>query len=307
MITLKSKVNQGSTFSFTLQFLKTDEPVETVAELTEPDTEPKHIKVLVVEDMALNQLLMKTLLDDFGFERDIAGNGKIAIKKLKEKDYDIILMDVQMPEMNGFEATEYIRNKMKSTIPIIALTADVTTVDLEKCKKAGMDDYIAKPVDEKILYSKIIALVKKPAQSSQHPVGVTGAKKDNTHVKATGPLQYINLSYLRGITKNNPKLIMEMITVYIEQTPTLVQAIKQGLADKDWDALHAAAHKMIPSFAIMGIDSSYEMIAKKIQAYTGADTKSNKIKGLVQQLEDMCTQVYKELEAAYNNLKNTSS
>src|SRR5688572_32292411 len=78
------------------------------------------------------------------------------------KAYDIILMDLQMPEMNGFEATEYIRNTMNSKIPIIALTADVTTVDLSKCKAFGMDDYIPKPVNDKELYHKIVSLVKKP-------------------------------------------------------------------------------------------------------------------------------------------------
>ena len=103
---------------------------------------------------------MKTLLDDFGFEWDIADNGKIAIEKLKTKSYDVILMDLQMPEMNGFEATEYIRNEMHSEIPIIALTADVTTVDLAKCKAVGMNDYISKPVDERIFYSKIVGFVK---------------------------------------------------------------------------------------------------------------------------------------------------
>jgi CheY-like chemotaxis protein len=90
----------------------------------------------VVEDIPLNQLLMKTLLDDFGFERDIAENGKIAVEKMQINSYDVILMDLQMPEMNGFEATEYIRTTMNSKIPIIALTADVT-VDLAKCKSVG--------------------------------------------------------------------------------------------------------------------------------------------------------------------------
>jgi two-component system, chemotaxis family, CheB/CheR fusion protein len=71
----------------------------------------------VAEDMALNQLLMKTLLDDFGFERDIAANDRIAIEKLEAGSYDIILMDLQMPEMNGFEATEYIRNKNETKDP----------------------------------------------------------------------------------------------------------------------------------------------------------------------------------------------
>jgi len=162
-INVKSKIGEGSTFSFTLSFLKTKEEAESATKIVELDAEIRNIKVLVVEDIALNQLLMKTLLDDFGFERDIVSNGKIAIEKLQTKTYDIILMDLQMPEMNGFEATEYIRNTLNSKIPIIALTADVTTVDLAKCKSVGMNDYIAKPVDERLLYSKILGLVKKPA------------------------------------------------------------------------------------------------------------------------------------------------
>ena len=85
----------------------------------------------------------------------------MAVEKLKTNTYDIVLMDLQMPQMNGFEATEYIRKTMKLQIPIIALTADVTTADVPKCKKFGMDDYISKPIDENLLYSKIIELVKK--------------------------------------------------------------------------------------------------------------------------------------------------
>ena len=142
-----SEVGKGSTFSFILNFQKTSEKAEFDSGLVELDNEIRDIKVLVVEDIALNQLLMKTLLDDYGFECDIAANGRIAIKKLATNTYDIILMDLQMPEMNGFEATNYIRKTLNSQIPILALTADVTTVDLAKCKSVGMNDYIAKPVD----------------------------------------------------------------------------------------------------------------------------------------------------------------
>ena len=160
-ITVKSKLNEGSTFSFKLGFQKTDELTEDDIEHIELDKIDRTIKVLVVEDVVLNQLLMRTILDDLGFEQDIAKNGKIAIEKLEKDTYDIILMDLQMPEMNGFEATHYIRNTMKLHTPIIALTADVTTVDVEKCIEYGMNDYVAKPVDENILYAKIISLVKK--------------------------------------------------------------------------------------------------------------------------------------------------
>ena len=165
---VESKFGEGSTFGFVLDFKKTETKITSRME-TESKVEPvlKKVKVLVVEDIPLNQLLIKILLADYGFEFDIVSNGKFAIEKLSHKDaygpvnkYDVILMDLQMPEMNGFEATEYIRKKMKLKVPIIALTADVTTVDIEKSKSFGMNDYISKPIDEKLLYNKIMACLK---------------------------------------------------------------------------------------------------------------------------------------------------
>jgi PAS domain S-box-containing protein len=159
-INVKSKIDEGSTFSIILGFQKTKVEAKSEDGIFELYPEAKTIKVLVVEDVPLNQLLMKTILNDFGFDYDIASNGLIAIEKLLAKSYDIILMDLQMPEMNGFEATEYIRKTMNNQIPIIALTADVTTVDLEKCKTISINDYIAKPIDERELHRKIVGLVK---------------------------------------------------------------------------------------------------------------------------------------------------
>lgn len=297
-ISVQSKVNEGSVFSFTLSFKKTDAKAETENEMPEPDAENKNIKVLVVEDIALNQLLMKTLLDDFGFERDIAANGKRAIEKLQEKNYDIILMDLQMPEMNGFEATEYIRNKMHSKIPIIALTADVTTVDLEKCKAVGMNDYIVKPVDERILYSKIAGLVKKPVQEKT-------ALSDFDITTVSKKIKYTDLTYLTGITKFDTKLMMEMIEMYLAQTPVLMNAITKSLQQNDWDGLHAAAHKMLPSFSIMGIGKDFELMAKTIQEYKGTKNELKNIQELALQLQHVCNEACAELKEEYNTLKNT--
>ncbi|MDI6033480.1 PAS domain S-box protein [Flavobacterium sp. LB2P84] len=296
-IRVRSTVNEGSTFSFTLSFQKTSADAELENEIMELDTEIKNIKVLVVEDIPLNQLLMKTLLDDFGFARDIAENGKIAIEKLKENDYDIILMDLQMPEMNGFEATEYIRNTMKSKIPIIALTADVTTVDLAKCKAVGMNDYIAKPIDERLLYSKIVGILKKPKLAK-----LTAKLNENIEDKK---IKCIDLVYLNQRTKSNPKLMMEMISLYLAQTPPLINTIKQSLEEKNWDLLGAAAHKMIPSFSIMGISTNFENIAKKIQEFAITQEKSEGIEDLVMQLEEICLQACQELQEEFNIIKNT--
>jgi len=161
---VQSQVGVGSTFGFVLSFKKDEIETGPKTEIgTGKETDPVLInsKVLVVEDVVLNQLLIKIILEDLGFGVDVAGNGEIAIEYLKKNKYDIILMDLQMPVMNGLEATVYIRTQMNSKIPIIALTADVTTMDVEKSKVVGLNDYISKPIDEKILYSKIIKCLKK--------------------------------------------------------------------------------------------------------------------------------------------------
>jgi PAS domain S-box-containing protein len=287
-ITVKSKQGEGSTFSFILPFLKTKAEAESETETLELYQEVKDIKVLVVEDIPLNQLLMKTLLDDFGFEHDIAGTGKTAIEKLKNKSYDIILMDLQMPEMNGFEAARFIRNQMNSQIPIIALTADVTTADLEKCKAVGMNDYISKPVDERLLYDKIVDLLKKPT------------------LLAVARSKCVDLTFLKKRTKGNRELMMEMIELYLEQTPPLVTKMKQSLHNKDWDSLHLAVHKMIPSFSIMGIHKDFENIAKKIQEYSSTQQHLYEVQELVAQVNNVCTQACEELEEEYNLINKTN-
>jgi PAS domain S-box-containing protein len=304
IINVKSKINEGSTFSFVLRFQKTNADAELETEIVEMETEIKNIKILVVEDMPLNQLLMKTLLDDFGFERDIAENGKIAIEKLQNESFDIILMDLQMPIMNGFEATEYIRNTMNSKIPIIALTADVTTVDLAKCKAVGMNDYIAKPVDERILYSKIIGLVKKPYLPKAAEAD-SDAKMDNQN--ESEKTKCINLDYLNIRTKSNPKLMMEMISIYLQQTPPLIDAMQQSVLDKDWNLLASAAHKIIPSFSIMGMSPDLEIIAKQVQEAANTGKITDQIAQMVVQLETICMQACKELELEFNLIKNTQS
>jgi HPt (histidine-containing phosphotransfer) domain-containing protein len=99
--------------------------------------------------------------------------------------------------------------------------------------------------------------------------------------------------------------MMEMIELYLEQTPVLMNAIKKSLTEKDWDALHAAAHKMIPSFSIMGISKEYEVLAKQIQEYNGKTNELKKIQELALQLEQVCNQACTELKEEYNTLKNT--
>jgi PAS domain S-box-containing protein len=299
-IQVESKTNEGSTFSFVLSFNKTNEKAEQelIPEM-ELEAEFKDARILVVEDIALNQLLMKTLLEDFGFKMDVAGNGRIALEMLKDCDYDLILMDLQMPEMNGFDATKHIREVMNCNVPIIALTADVTTVDVEKCKAVGMNDYISKPIDDKLLYSKIIKFLKQP-----------GFKKAGIKIKEadlqTREIKCVSFDYLKRITKNNTRM-MEMIGLYLDEIPQLVQTMKQAIEDKDWETLKISTHSLIPTFSTMGINPEFEDMAKAIQALAGnliaedagrevSDETMLMLTSLYQKIETVCFQAAKELE-----------
>jgi PAS domain S-box-containing protein len=293
-IVVKSTVDVGSDFSIFLRFEKTNSEAEVTVDILEKDTNNLNISVLVVEDIALNQLLMKTLLDDFGFGCDIAANGEIAIEKLKINTYDMILMDLQMPVMNGFEATEFIRKNLNLKTPIIALTADVTTADVTKCIAVGMQDYISKPVDEKLLYNKIIGLVKKTKLNK---------KTKPEEIELLAKKSYVNLEYLNQRTKSNPTLMMEMISLYLEQTPPLILIMNASLLAHDWELLQSAVHKMIPSFAIMGMSSDFEEMAKKIKDFAHLRVEDEKISELVSKLGEACSQACVELEEEFLKIK----
>ena len=165
-ISVTSEIGKGSCFSFSLTFSKGDqEDIRIEADETiDSYSELKDIYILLAEDNLMNQLLAKKIFKKWNCKFDIADNGKIAVDKLLQTDYDIILMDMQMPEMDGYEATKYIRNHLpspKSTIPIIAVTAHALVGEKEKCLALGMNEYIPKPFNQRFLYEKIKALTLK--------------------------------------------------------------------------------------------------------------------------------------------------
>lgn len=167
-ISVDSEVDHGSIFTFVLEFKKNLTPETKKKQTDETQKTEKEslegLKVLLVEDNILNQVLAKKVLSDWKCQVIVAENGQVAIDKLINNDVDIILMDIQMPEMDGNEATRHIRKKFtapKSDIPIIAMTAHALAGEAEKCINAGMNDYISKPFDTKALYSKIESVLRK--------------------------------------------------------------------------------------------------------------------------------------------------
>jgi signal transduction histidine kinase/ActR/RegA family two-component response regulator len=168
-ISVKSVVGEGSEFIITLPLQETNSPQAIVVEKTKPalpkpahkkDSEPK---ILLVEDNPSNIIVISAFLEQFGYKFHIANNGQEAIDQARRHDYAAIIMDVQMPQMNGLEATQQIRederNSGKGRTPIIAMTAHASSSDREKCLQAGMDDYCPKPFNPKELKEKLHAFV----------------------------------------------------------------------------------------------------------------------------------------------------
>jgi PAS domain S-box-containing protein len=166
-ISVTSAEGEGSCFMYKITYgkgNKLDDSANPVAPEKEMSFTIKDIKVLVVEDNAINQLLIRKILGKWGWKLEVAENGLAALKLLEYNDFDIILMDIQLPEMNGYEATQIIRTKMnapKRNIPIIAMTANVMASEEQKCFSAGMNDYISKPFNSKTLYTKVVTLLNK--------------------------------------------------------------------------------------------------------------------------------------------------
>jgi len=162
-IFFNSKENEGTTFTFSLPFEKGTGNIELPEKEELIPEVPLNLSVLVAEDNAINQLLVSEILSEWKCSVDIVETGVLAIEKVKQKNYDVILMDIQMPELNGVDATKTIRameNIEKRTVPIIALTAHATQQEKTNSFSAGVNEYITKPFNPARLYSKIAALTK---------------------------------------------------------------------------------------------------------------------------------------------------
>jgi len=159
-LTVKSEFNVGSTFSFQIPYKKSSE-AEKALEITEVKQnldELSKLNILLVEDNQLNVKLIRSLFSEHNMKLEVAENGSVGIQKIKEGNFDIVLMDMEMPIMNGYEAATVIRNEMKSSIPIIAMTAHAMSGERERCLNLGMDDYISKPINANLLFEKMYEL-----------------------------------------------------------------------------------------------------------------------------------------------------
>ncbi|HET9054106.1 MAG TPA: ATP-binding protein, partial [Cyclobacteriaceae bacterium] len=221
----------------------------------------QHVRVLLVEDNDINRLYAKSILQTWKCSTDIAENGLVAIEKLKSNAYDVILMDVQMPVMDGYEATKAIRlmPHPAGATPIVALTANATKIDVEKCLAAGMNDYLSKPFTPEDLYHMLFEKLKV----------VPGSV---TEVKIPSINKRYNLDYLQSMSGNNQEFIREMIQTFVQSIPGSLQEMEEALNLSDFSRLARVTHQIKPSMTLLGIDPlkdlavQIEELAKKSKA-----------------------------------------
>ncbi|MBI3510633.1 MAG: response regulator [Bacteroidetes bacterium] len=263
-ISVNSKLNEGTSFHFTLAYEKANCKKPESNKIYEAEKKlsggrTSSLRILLVEDNEMNRELMRILFQKKQITIDMAEDGRIALKMLEKNKYDVILMDIKLPEMDGYEVTRRIRiiNQWKN-VPVIAVTAHAIEGEKEKCLAAGMNDYVSKPVDPDELYSKIIYWTgkkRKPAKKTEK----TPAKKNNFKV--------IDLRYLEKITHNDKEMQQELIRIFSVNAPKMIRKMSKLAEKKKNNELGELAHKF--------------------RSGAGNIFRKEKMK-MVEQLEDQC-------------------
>jgi PAS domain S-box-containing protein len=278
-INVISKMGQGSDFYFTIDFkkivtLKKHSQDEKVNKLSEP---LKPLSILLCEDNELNQHLAKRVIEKFGFSLDIASNGKEGIDKVMKKDYDLILMDLQMSVMDGHQTTIYIREVLKKDIPIIAMTAHSLVGERQKCIDIGMNEYVSKPFKQTDLLEKIQAVVrlKEESQPSEYPTerlkenevkSINNLLKTNIVMEAeknasVQSLQ-IDFSYIDELSGGDEAFKDEIIKLFIQTMPENLEKLEEALKNRDPASAASLAHHMKSSLYMLKLEREVEFLAE---------------------------------------------
>lgn len=247
---VESTPGQGSTFGFVIPYRTgvITEGTEVIKAIDHmDDNRLEGIRVLVAEDNLINQKVVNITLTKQGAEVHIAANGKLAVNALEQQDFDVVLMDLQMPEMDGYNATRTIRRDISKTIPIIAMTADALKGEAEKCFDAGMNGYISKPFEPKELYEEILRFTKKKEIMQQN---------NNTRPP-------VDLTYLHELSGHDPVYINEVLDLFLgTMTDGLEQLENLVKHTEDWDGIYRQAHFLKSSVSVVQVRDMFDNLAK---------------------------------------------
>ncbi|MCB0689947.1 MAG: response regulator, partial [Saprospiraceae bacterium] len=252
-IMVESKEGEGTCFTVQIPYEVAAEDAHRITNGSLPLDELKDmdISILVVEDNPMNQRIIEILLDEWKIRHKHVYNGKEAIKLLKKEAFDLIFMDIQMPELDGYSTTSIIRQKLHLEVPIIATTAHAFPGEREKCISYGMNDYIAKPLQHNELYSLILRYT-----------GKKRAWQDTPDLMAKSETGF-DRDYIMDITQGKEETIREMAQLFIDQSAKELNVIDGAAKHLDFPAMAKAAHSLKSTTAYMGFN---EDLGQKVHA-----------------------------------------
>jgi len=252
---LESEPGKGSLFTVILPYHIAKEQPAGATEESNTLIDLGHIKLLVAEDNPVNQQLIRHLFHEWNISFDLVGNGLLAIEKLKQQAYDLVLMDIQMPEMDGYTAARHIRDVLHLSTPVIAMTAHAFAGEREKCLSFGMNEYIAKPIREEQLKDLLIKFTGTPV-----------ADRRSTSLNEPRPsYQHIDLTYMKEVSSGDKEYEQTVTAQFIEAIPEDLANLQQSWQQGDHASVKRIAHNMKTTVSIMGLDITLQPFLDRLE------------------------------------------
>ncbi|MFM9055863.1 MAG: response regulator, partial [Bacteroidota bacterium] len=300
-IRVESSPDKGSTFIFELRYPKAGKRSTRATKPSAGKTDPSTIRVLVVDDNKVNLFVTEAMLKGWHMQVKSAMSGQEAIDQLHQSDFDIILMDIQMPGMDGIEATRRIRSMTdlkKSQVPILAVTANTSRTTRRKCIAGGMNDCLVKPFKDDNLFKKIMSCLdpgvkaglSRPAR--RMPLEVKSAAVSTTLYELLG------LSYE---TDSNRDFLIRMLSIFNETVPSAVDAMMAHYSSGDLKSVSELAHKIRPTLVGSGILAVKETI-RNIEHHTERKRSNNELRADLEQLNVVVREVSRQFSQEMERL-----
>lgn len=300
-ISVKSQPGEGTTFVVEIPFLKNLSDSESVDDIPANDAllPFENCRILAAEDNEINRQLLQHLFNRWKVSGKIVENGQKVIDELKSNHhYQCILLDIQMPEMDGFRTTEVIRRERKLAIPVIAMTAHVLQGEREKCLQYGMDDYISKPIDEKELYT----LIRKYIDTADGEGEIATALTNEAPRRAAAPrrnFQFINTNYIEDIAQGDLSYIQLAGSLFLESVPKELAAMQTAMEAQKLGELHRLAHNFKTTISVMSPQTS---LIDKVNLLEDPSTPVTDLDRLLQDVGNYFDQATAEAKEYLNSL-----
>lgn len=296
-IHVKSERNKGTNFYCFLPYSLMNNSIKPneVLKNTSQTNLIKNKKILLVEDNEINQKLTSTILGQEGAVVTIANHGEIALQLLEHVKYDIILMDIQMPVLDGITTTIKIRKELHLDTPIIAMTANVIPGERKVCLNSGMNEYISKPFNS----NDLIQLINRQlANRTNQPL--SNVVNDSAEINPN------KQDLLNIISKGNNIFKIEMIELFLDQCPVDIEKLKVLVKNKDFQGIRAVTHRLQTSFGIMGFDNNTLNLLKEVEQLAKDEREFEIIKASIVKIIERCSAMQINLSHQLKQLKQIS-